>query len=384
MSNLLAQGGFGCVYYPALARGSKQKQSKLNRLVTKVQRDDSSAKNEIRIGRKVKEYRDYRLFFLPVVESWKMTIAGKKLKEFTGCDAIDERTKKYIALDIPYVDAISYEQVLLQAPPRHRLLLLMEGYRYLLRAIEVLQALKISHFDLKHGNVLYLRSNKLPLIADFGISIYDPQSIISDSLSDTLSRLKRHFYVYTTQYRVWCLDIIVLSWIADTHKWGQREAEAIFDDFFRSAKKWEFVQPKKAKEWFRSTHGQLMLYATWDIEHLINYLMDQWTTWDSYALGVMYGETISGISGNQTSSFMEKWGDIVSASISPKPEDRVPVSQAVKAFEDLFLTEKDPRSYEQLVDDFALDTSMRADPLPIPGGHNHVSPKIEPNIPNTL
>ena len=377
MSNLLAQGGFGCVYYPAIPKRPGRPRTDAGKFVTKIQRDDSSARNEIRIGDKIRGYSNYALFFLPVVRSWKLKVSGKKLAKFQDCDAIDATTKDYVAQDIAFVDAISYDQVLIQAPPRHRLLLLMEGYRYLLRALVVLQELKICHFDLKHSNVLYLRSNKLPLIADFGISISDPQSIITRSIDDTIFKLKKYFYIYTTQYRLWCIDIIVLSWIADQRSWCEADAAAIFDDFMNNAVRWDFIRKDKADAWYKSTHKQLMLYGSWEVQKVIDYLLDQWTTWDSYSLGVMYGETIASVGGNEHSAFLQKWGNIIRTSISPNPEERIPVQQAVKAFEDLFLTEDDPRAYEKLVHDFTIASSMRKDPHPIPGGRHFEPPKIE-------
>ena len=49
MSELLSQGGYGCVYHPALTCSGKAESS--TRSVSKLQRKDWASKNEVEIGR---------------------------------------------------------------------------------------------------------------------------------------------------------------------------------------------------------------------------------------------------------------------------------------------------------------------------------------------
>ena len=69
MSELLSQGGYGCVYYPALTCSGKSESSKKH--VSKLQRKDWAAQNEIEIGNKIITIPNYKLYFLPITSSPK-------------------------------------------------------------------------------------------------------------------------------------------------------------------------------------------------------------------------------------------------------------------------------------------------------------------------
>ena len=61
MSELLSQGGYGCVYHPAITCNGTAESSKKH--VSKLQRKDWAAKNEIEIGKLVKKIKNYSAFF---------------------------------------------------------------------------------------------------------------------------------------------------------------------------------------------------------------------------------------------------------------------------------------------------------------------------------
>ena len=53
MSQLLSQGGFGCVYYPGIKCNGKT--DPRTNVVTKLQKMDFNASNEIKIGEMIKK-----------------------------------------------------------------------------------------------------------------------------------------------------------------------------------------------------------------------------------------------------------------------------------------------------------------------------------------
>ena len=65
MSKLLSQGGFGCVYYPGISCDGRTEKDP--NIVTKLQRMDFNAQNEIDIGSKIKEIPNYQLFYIPII-----------------------------------------------------------------------------------------------------------------------------------------------------------------------------------------------------------------------------------------------------------------------------------------------------------------------------
>ena len=60
------------VYYPGIACSGKR--DPRNNIVTKPQKNNFNAKNEVYIGRLIKNIPDYKLFYLPVIESCSVNI----------------------------------------------------------------------------------------------------------------------------------------------------------------------------------------------------------------------------------------------------------------------------------------------------------------------
>ena len=72
MSKLLSQGAFGCVYYPGIRCDGKTDSRK--NVVTKLQKRDFNADNEIKIGKLVRKIPNYRMFYLPVIKSCPVSL----------------------------------------------------------------------------------------------------------------------------------------------------------------------------------------------------------------------------------------------------------------------------------------------------------------------
>ena len=67
MSKFLNEGGYGCIYYPGIkCDGNPQLKKKV---VSKLQKNNESADNEINIGNRVKAIANFQLYFLPVISS---------------------------------------------------------------------------------------------------------------------------------------------------------------------------------------------------------------------------------------------------------------------------------------------------------------------------
>ena len=351
MPNLLAQGGFGCVYYPSIAKG-KQRKTKPKEFVTKIQINDESAENEIRIGKLIRSFEKYKLFFLPVVRSWNLTIDKRNLDKFKGCDVVTGDTTNYIAMDVPFVAATDLVQELRQNGPHRKVLILLESFKTLLLAVEVLHSLKVVHFDLKMGNILYLKTTHLPRILDFGISIVDPMALSfpdgAFDMTEKLRKLRKHFYAYTVEYSPWCLDIVVLSWIATNREWSGASAAFIAEDYEAKSG----LSPSR----IQLIKSQLAKYGPLSLPSLVNYLLSQWRTWDAFSIGKIYQEVFSNLMADNTSVFLRTWQKIIGRAISPDPEKRIAAEDIVKQFDDLFLTWNDPLTYEKIVQEFSEHT----------------------------
>ena len=367
MPNLLAQGGFGCVYYPALSKQTGQWTRR--KFVTKIQRNDSSAANEVYIGKRIMVYPKYALFFLPVLSSWKMRISPRNDRDFKDCDAIGPDTTNYRAMTIKYIEGADLSATINRVTIKRKVLILMETFRYLLFALEALGGLNIVHFDLKFGNVLFTRLTDEPRIADFGISLHNPEALVFGSRDsgkdDTLDKLKHHFYIYTVEYPVWCLDIIVLSWIADRRSWKAGDAREIMDAIKKSSKLTSSLPPKVARKWRKQTQAQLNKYSKMRIYDLADYLLLQWTTWDTYSLAMMYFEVgttlkVGAKRGDAWNSvFMTKWETLLTQNISPDPNQRLAPADTRKQFDDMFLMWDTPEVYAAVAQELGGGAKFR-------------------------
>ena len=74
MSELLSQGGYGCVYHPALTCSGKAESS--TRSVSKLQRKDWASKNEVEIGRMIKKMSGNKFYSLGLQRDIHILTAG--------------------------------------------------------------------------------------------------------------------------------------------------------------------------------------------------------------------------------------------------------------------------------------------------------------------
>jgi len=109
MSQLISQGGFGCIFYPGFnCKGQVNNETKM---VSKLQINNFNAINEILIGKKIKEFTKYEFFFLPVVSSCSMNLASLDKKSIEKCNIISNKKSEYLLLKMPYLKNISFQKL---------------------------------------------------------------------------------------------------------------------------------------------------------------------------------------------------------------------------------------------------------------------------------
>ena len=206
MSKLLSQGGFGCVYYPGIQCSGEASKSK--KYVTKLQKKDFNADNEIKIGKTIQTITNYMFFFMPVVKSCDVNLSSIDRKQLDKCEIIQGDTDlDYKIMDLPYIENLDFYIFLTQhrKGKKEIILEIMETYSYLLSSIEKLINVKIVHFDLKGPNILYKKNTGNPLIIDFGISL--PISKLNDN------NMEEYFYIFSPDYYIWPLEVHVINYL---------------------------------------------------------------------------------------------------------------------------------------------------------------------------
>ena len=157
MSKLLSDGGFGCVFHPQI--GCDGKPTNDEKVVTKVQIRDFNSENEALVGSLIESIPVYTMFFLPAIRSCPINVRSIESNIISECSIIADAddTKKFIALDIPYIDGVDFVEALKDGTSKQAILTVTETYRYIINAIEKLHTVSVAHLDMKLGNIVYKR-----------------------------------------------------------------------------------------------------------------------------------------------------------------------------------------------------------------------------------
>ena len=352
---LLAEGGYGCVFVPGInCDGSIMKTKKY---VSKIQRYDLSAKNEIEIGKIIQELNGFEDHFAPVLKHCEIDVASIKDKEVSKCTILKKKkTKKFIVMKLQYVEGEDFMDYLINQKNSVQLVSnLILSFNHLLKSITMMIQKKLIHYDIKGTNILFDTNKQVPLLIDFGLSI-QVEKINIDKLKDI-------FYVYAPEYYIWSLEIHYLCYLLNKNK------EPTIDELKEIAKK--CVEGNKAlqknfspdflKKYENKCFNQLKKYNNLPYEKRLKDLIDYWKTFDNYALAVMYLKflryiNIDGFVDNQFIIFFSK---LLLKNIDPNPDNRLSLIETIHTF-NTFLYQKNInniKTFEELTDSFIENRS---------------------------
>ena len=251
---LLAQGTFGCIYHPGMTCDHEPLDAKY---VTKIHSsEEKSAENEIAISKKIKTIPNYELYFSPVLENCEVNLAKVDKEEVEKCNFVKadidkKKTMTYISTKIRFIDGSS----LLDYVKQHsKYSIISFLYKTLCENVKKLAEKEIVHFDLRENNMIVSKKG-IPIIIDFGISIDFSNKKIKNSLQNT-------FYAFTTKYKPWCIEIVLICFIAN-HKLSQATPEKIMEILkgdMRFIYLQQQIQNRKTKEYKpQGTHEKQFL-----------------------------------------------------------------------------------------------------------------------------
>lgn len=353
MSNLLSQGGFGCVYYPGLKCDNEDESKKETNknFVTKLQKRNFTSNNELNIGLTIKKNKYYEYFFLPVVSQCPVNIRAYKKKhedELKECDVIKDEDAKYMLMKIPYVKNKPVVESIFNKTKnkKHIVISIIELYSASLKAIGVLIENNIVHFDLKSDNILYDTDLNHTKIIDFGLSI--PIKKLNNN------NLKEYFYIYAPEYFVWPLEVHVINFLIYEYR-GDDVDKKYIDEISNKISK-EYVSSNKginlfSKE-FQKKYTELCTLQVKKYlkmrtkkdskisqkEFIIFELVKFNDTWDNYAVSIMILRIIDLLFPNEfvENNFFETFSQLLLYNIHPNPLKRFNIDDSLKNFYDLF------------------------------------------------
>lgn len=344
MTTLIDQGGFGCVFYPGFNCGNKFKKPN-EKLVSKLQLNTFNARNEILIGKKVSDINNYKLYFLPVIDSCDLSIANIDKKVIDKCEIIEKGVDKYKVLELLYLENISFDTLFSDSTrsTRNLFLTLIETYKYIAIAIGELIAIDIVHFDIKEQNILYSTKYENPILIDFGLSI--PIKNIDNT------NLSQYFYVYAPDYYLWPLEVHIINYII--HK-GTLTLDAIkttIDKYIKNNSAFRTFSQNFIDNYIKSSIDFYSKFVKMDSAAIIYELLQYSHTWDLYSLSIMYLKFFNKLfnKGYFDNSFIIYFSQILLENLSPYPDKRLSSKDTNEKYQNIFYTTNDPYTYKILI-----------------------------------
>jgi len=331
---LLSQGGYGCVFHPEINCQGKETQNK--KIISKIQKDDFSAKNEIHISdliTKVTKTAEEKSLFAPVLSYCPINVSTIRTVGIEECAIITpQRISPFLLMKIRYIPGGVLDNFISSNQGSSLILsLFVSIYTYLLKSIHFLIRHQIIHFDLKGQNIIYNKDTGKPVIIDFGLSI---------SLKELLKTREffHYFYIFAPEYYVWPLEVHYFNFLENVSS-----APTLGDIKKMSA---EFVQknpviqqlsPSFRQNYEKACVRALEPYLQQSKEEAQNTILSDWKTWDNYSLSIMYLKYLLILFGSD--ALMEKnqyiifLAQILLINIHPDPSRRSSVEKTLHIIE---------------------------------------------------
>lgn len=277
--HLLAQGTFGCVYHPGMTCDHKPLSAKY---ITKIHSsDEKTAENEIAISKKIQTITNYELYFSPVLENCEVNLAKVDKEEVEKCNFVkddmdDKKPITYISTKIRYIEGKSLMEYVKSNRSYSTISFL---YKTLCENVKKLAEKKIVHFDLKENNMIVSKKG-IPIIIDFGISI-------DFSNEKMKSSLKHFFYAYTTKYKPWCIEIVLICFIVH-NKPSEVTPDKIMEIFDDVMQLNNFENKPYLKDKFPEYREKFKSQvSTKPVNELLDYLLSTYKKWDLYSVTIL-------------------------------------------------------------------------------------------------
>ena len=342
MSKLLSQGGFGCVFYPGITCSGKSRKN--DKIVTKIQVRDFNSDNESLIGEIIQTLPNYKLYFLPVVDSCKIDIRTVKSKDLMKCDIINNSVKEsFVGMDLPYLDGENIVNALTDKRAGFIIRVISESYIYLLNAVELLKKVNVLHMDIKSANIIYKKNSSSPRIIDFGISIP------CDNLTN--DNMKKYFYGFSPEYFVWALEIHVINYLLHEteNSLTKKDIDIISEAFVSSNAALDLFSVDFVNKYLLKTKSYLKKYVNMPKETAIQKLLETRWSWDLYSLSIMYLRIIFALfSSKKENIFIKNIIGVLKTNINPDFNDRIDVKKARENFYDIFYMDGDVNEFIEL------------------------------------
>ena len=359
---LLNQGAYGCIIRPSIKCSG---QVGPTQYITKIQKKKNTADRETQLGVLIRTIPSYDNFFAPVVETCDVGLGLLQHDELRECEFLSDmgnvaktatlRTT-YATNKIKYVGKQTISDYLLavfQSKPKRFFFELVRTFVYCLRGISKLNQKGIYHLDLKDNNIMVREKDHVPIIIDFGLSI-------TDDLIQTSP--KEAFFTYGPDYGPWCFEVCLATYVADlkpveSKQVSQSTLLEIMNQFFiENPAMNELLEKDERDDYKKRLTAYITPFMGKPAMDIYAKLCSTKTTWDTYALVVIYLELLKNLDIGRLHPKMTQFRDFLKAIVVADPEKRMDASTTKGVFEQMFTTI--PRGEnKRLVDNLLSDAS---------------------------
>jgi len=352
MSKLLSQGGFGCVYYPGIRCDGGPEKSQ--GVVTKLQKLDFNAQNEIDIGGRVKKIPNYQLFYIPVVSHCPIELSLIGASTLRQCEVASRRGDgEFILMNMDFVENYPFYEFLTDVSRNKKSIIvnILDTYSFLCNSVKILADQGLVQFDLKSENILYSRKTQNPLIIDFGISFHAP-SLSSGDWDD-------YFYIYAPDYYIWPLEVHCINFLLneDSAKLSLASVERIAREVTEHNKGLAVFTKDFRADYERACVDALRPYVGKSVDHTVGELVKHYKTWDNYSLSILYLRLMEFLFGNKffKNRLIIMLSQLLLVNIHPDPERRKTLQETLDTYNAIFYSDEQVADYKRLVSDLDYD-----------------------------
>lgn len=359
MTDLISQGSYGCIFRPGFTcKGSPTKKG----YITKIQKIASTSKKETKLGKKIKKIDNYKDYFAPILKTCEVSLAKMEEDKLKKCEFINEDdTMEYESNKLRYVGKDTLSKYILNTVdrnPKQLIRILVDTYKNLLVGFDKLNAAGIVHMDVKENNIMIDDNTKNPIIIDFGLSS-EIKDLDKNDYKDT-------FFVYGPDYGPWCIDICMLTYMANeleseiippgmlgfldyeekkAVKWQdgmvtkEKITKVITDFIKKNNVMTDLLSEKQRSEYNKKLHDYFNGFVGKKWAEVAESLLENVSTWDSYALSATYLQIIEVLELKNTNMDLPKWRSykkILEDIILSRPDERDNSSKIIEKINTIF------------------------------------------------
>ena len=337
---LLSQGGYGCVYTPALrCNNDTESNSDPSNYILKLQVMNKSAENEIFMGKLISKIPKWRQHFACIESKCDVDIRkiDENLLDNTGSTCkIFEKSDNLVALTIPFIRDGSFTKNIITPKKEKTFPCLVHSYQDLLDSLKLLAEQDIVHYDLKNDNLLYDTILNKPIVIDFGLSISfkHVKSMIDTRKrktehtvsSEVLRKLKDYFYVFATEYYLWCLEIHFICYLLHEGQGNglTREViEEICSVYVKNNKAFQTFSKDFLVSYIESSIDYYSQFIGKTAEYTVLKLIEHYLTWDNYSLSIVFIKLLSSVYKEKTNKTIQFFYELLIQNMHPNPDKRL-------------------------------------------------------------